>query len=787
MYCRHSFLLVLIVLVFTAAPDAGAQEKLAAPEQIRFFETSIRPLLVDQCQKCHGPHKQKADLRLDARAFILQGGASGPAAVPGHPEKSLLIKAVRHIGGAPKMPDGKMLSDREIADLARWVQMGLPYPEPVAVPKADPKIWWAFQIPRKPEVPKVHNTAWPQSPLDHFILAKLEAKGLTPAPPADRRTLLRRATFDLIGLPPTPDEIDAFVKDRSPSAFARVVDRLLASPHYGERWGRHWLDVARYADSNGLDENVAFGNAWRYRDYVVGAFNDDLPFDQFVLEQLAGDLLDSKDIAVRHRRLIATGFLSLGPKVIAEVDEKKMEMDIVDEQIDTVGRAFLGLTLGCARCHDHKFDPIPIADYYGLAGIFRSTKTMDHFKKIARWHEHPLASANDPAIKAAHESEIARQKATIEDLLRKPADETKDKLKRLRADLAKLEKAGPTLPTAMGVADGTTVDTPIHPRGNHLKIGKMVPRHVPVILTGERAPSFDARTSGRLELACWLVQPDHPLTSRVMVNRLWRWHFGHGIVRSTDNFGTLGELPSDQLLLDWLASRFVEGRWSIKAMHRSIMLSSTYQMSANADPKAREADPENRLHGRANVRRLEAEAIRDALLAVGGVLDKSQGGSMLHVKNREYLFDHTSKDTTNYDSRRRSLYLPVIRNNVYDVFQLFDFPDPAAPGGDRATTTVAPQALFMMNSELTMKICDHLVESLLKEAGLDDAGRVRRLYLKAYGREATDAETARAIALVRAVDHAMQKREPNLDRRRLLAWSALCQVIVSANEFVYVQ
>jgi hypothetical protein len=308
-----------------------------------------------------------------------------------------------------------------------------------------------------------------------------------------------------------------------------------------------------------------------------------------------------------------------------------------------------------------------------------------------------------------------------------------------------------------------------------------------VILAGEHAPSFDAGTSGRRELSHWLVQPDHPLTSRVMVNRLWRWHFGHGIVRSTDNFGTLGELPSDQLLLDWLASRFVEGRWSIKAMHRSIMLSSTYQMSASADPKTREADPENRLHGRANVRRLEAEAIRDALLAVGGVLDKSQGGSMLHVKNREYLFDHTSKDTTNYDSRRRSLYLPVIRNNVYDVFQLFDFPDPAVPGGDRATTTVAPQALFMMNSELTMKICDHLVESLLKEAGLDDAGRVRRLYLKAYGREATDAETARAIALVRAVDHAMQKREPNLDRRRLLAWSALCQVIVSANEFVYVQ
>jgi hypothetical protein len=592
----------------------------------------------------------------------------------------------------------------------------------------------------------------------------------------------------LIGLPPTPEEIGAFVKDDSPKAFAKVVERLLASPHYGERWGRHWLDVARYADSNGLDENVAFGNAWRYRDYVVRAFNDDLPFDQFVLEQLAGDLLESTDAAVRQRRLIATGFLSLGPKVIAEVDEKKMEMDIVDEQIDTVGRAFMGLTLGCARCHDHKFDPIPMADYYGLAGIFRSTKTMDHFKKIARWHEHPLASANDAAIKAAHESEVVKQKAAIEALVReKQTDETKARLKKLRSDLAKLEKAGPTIPTAMGVADGPIVDAPTHPRGNHLKIGKVVPRHVPVVLAREHAPSFDGKSSGRVELARWLVHPDHPLTSRVMVNRIWRWHFGYGIVRSTDNFGTLGELPGDQRLLDWLASRFVEERWSVKAMHRLIMLSSTYQMSVNADPKTRESDPENRLHGRANVRRLEAEAIRDALLAVGGVLDKSQGGSMLHVKNREYLFDHTSKDTTSYDSRRRSLYLPVIRNNLYDVFQLFDYPDPAVPSGDRATTTVAPQALFLMNSDWTMKICDDLAESLLREAGLDDPGRVRRLYLRAYGRAATDAEIAKAIALVREVDLAMQKREPNFDRRRLLAWSSLCQVVVSANEFIYVQ
>src|SRR5262249_29019729 len=402
--------IVLFALAGAAAPTARAQEKPATPPQGRVFETNIPPLRVEHCQKCHGPQKQRADLRLDSRVAILRGGASGPAAVPGLPDRSLLIRAVRHADGVEKMPAGKKLSDRQIADLTRWVQMGLPYPETVEL-KAGPKQWWALEGFRKSEVPRVQNTAWAQSPRDPSILANLEAQGLKPAPPADRRTLIRRATFDLIGLPPTPEEIDAFVKDKSPGAFAKVVDRLLASPHYGERWGRHWLDVARYADSNGLDENVAFGNAWRYRDYVVKALGDDLPYDQFILEQLAGDWLEPRDLATRPRRLIATGFLSLGPKVLAEPDEKKMEMDIVDEQIDTVGRAFLGLTLGCARCHDHKFDPIPTSDYYGLAGIFRSTRTMEHFKKVARWHENPLASPEDAALKAAHVAEVAKRKA----------------------------------------------------------------------------------------------------------------------------------------------------------------------------------------------------------------------------------------------------------------------------------------------------------------------------------------------------------------------------------------
>jgi hypothetical protein len=330
-------------------------------------------------------------------------------------------------------------------------------------------------------------------------------------------------------------------------------------------------------------------------------------------------------------------------------------------------------------------------------------------------------------------------------------------------------------------------DVAVHIRGNHLKLGAVVPRHVPAVLAGPEPPAFDARQSGRLQLARWLVRQDHPLTARVMVNRIWRWHFGQGIVRTTDNFGRLGERPDNQPLLDWLARRFVEGKWSIKAMHRHIMLSSTYQMSAAADARAMELDPENRLHGRANVRRLEAEAIRDALLAVSGALDRTRGGSLLHVKNRAYLFDHTSKDATRYDSLRRSLYLPVIRNNVYDLFQLFDFPDPAVPNGDRATTTVAPQALFMMNSDWVARLCERLAERLLSEQALDDPGRVRLLYRKAYGREATAEETGRDLALVQKMAAALGPVEPNGARCRQRAWSALCQVVLSANEFMYVR
>lgn len=650
---------------------------------------------------------------------------------------------------------------------------------------------WAFNPPGQPEVPAVRDRAWPRSPIDRFILAGLEARGLRPARPPDKRTLIRRATFDLTGLPPTADEIDAFLDDQSPDAFAKVVDRLLASPAYGERWGRHWLDVARYADSNGLDENVAHGNAWRYRDYVVSSFNADKPFDQFLVEQIAGDLLPADDQTARYERLIATGFLAIGPKVLAEPDEKKMEMDIVDEQVDTLGRAVMGLTLGCARCHDHKFDPLSMEDYYGLAGIFQSTRTMESFKKVARWHEHSLASPDELARKADHDRRVAELKAEIKALGEKEKAAKPDEAKpppeaaNRRAELAALEKSAPELPSAMGVAEAKVADAALLRRGNPLTPGDPVPRRFPAVLARDGQPALPPGQSGRLELARWLTRPDHPLTARVMVNRIWRWHFGQGIVRSSDNFGLLGERPSHPELLDWLARRFVSDGWSVKAMHRLMLLSATYQMSAERDARAAEIDPDNRLLSRANVRRLEAEAIRDSALAVAGLLDRTAGGPALaHVKNRGYLFDHTSKDETTYGSRRRSLYLPVIRNHLYDVFQLFDATDATVSNGDRATTTVATQALFALNSDLMMDASERLADRLLDRTDLDDAGRVRLLYLRAYGRQPGEREVERGKAALAGFEEELRTVEP--EARRSRAWALYCHVVLAANEFVFV-
>ena len=776
------------------------------------FAERVGPLLVARCQECHGAETQEASLRLDSREGLAAGGGSGPVLVPGSAKTSLLVQAVRRVDEQLAMPPDGPLSDEEVALLAAWVDAGAPHPDGAIVPvkpeHASPRTrdYWALaplEGPPLPEQPAEH-------PIDRLLESPLRAAGLEPTAPADPATLVRRLAFDLTGLPPAADMTDGFVADPSPAAFAALVDELLASPHYGEHWGRHWLDVVRYADSNGLDENVAHGNAWRYRDYVIAAFNADKPFDVFVREQIAGDLLVNDETSPERKAelLTATGFLVLGPKVLAEGDETKLQMDIIDEQIDTIGKSFLGLALGCARCHDHKFDPISQADYYALAGILQSTRTMESLARIAKWNENLIATPAEQAAQAAHQAKIDAARAAVEAFLSETreslaasgaggeaaaaaeisedafSEAAKEKLISLRAQQQQLEAALPELPTAMGVADAEPTVAAIHLRGSHLTLGGEVPRGVPAALEVDGPVAIPDDASGRLQLAEWLTDPRHPLTARVIVNRVWRWHFGRGLVSSTDNFGTTGETPTNQPLLDWLAVELIESGWSIKHLHRLILTSSAWQRSSDAATSptataAREHDPDNRLWWRADVRRLEAESVRDAMLAVSGQLDATMGGSLLHVGNREFLFDHTSKDETDYDVPRRSIYLPVIRNHIQDALWLFDCTDGAVPDGDRATSTIASQALWLLNAELPMDAAERIAGDLLTAAPGDTAMQTRLVFRRVLGRLPSDAEAAWLAEQVAGM-------RPLVDTEQA-AWAAAVQTLLVSEQFLVVR
>ena len=1064
-FAAGGFLLLGLCAAAGAQKAAPADAPPPTPEQAAFFEKRVRPLLVNNCYSCHADSLQMGGLRLDSRAALVKGGASGTALVAGEPDKSSLITAVHYNGKVKMPPSGKLKAD-EIAALTAWVKMGAPWPQATpatassyTAPAGSTK-WWAFQPVRKPKPPVVKDGAWAaRSPIDRFVLAKLEARGLKPAPPADRRTLIRRVYFDLIGLPPTPEEVASFVADKSPDAWEKVVDRLLASPHYGERWARHWLDVARYADSNGLDENKAFAHAFRYRDYVINALNKDKPYDQFVREQLAGDLLPpTEDETLRNERLTATGFLTLGAKVLAEQDKPKLVMDIVDEQIEVTSKAFLGLTVACARCHDHKFDPIPTKDYYGMAGIFKSTKTMKDLGFVSNWMERPLESkafaaertayeakrqAAEAEVKAAKEAanaevvkvirrdaakyllagwELSRQPGvySVADLPARP-DETRllieaedyargngnkdrtaygagigvihtvatptfaeydvtvpeagsyqielryaameprpvklmlngqvargdaagavtgswnpdsqrwelqgvftlnagknvvrlerdgsiphiDKVliaavkapepgapaprtaeeiarehgglfpgivrrwaERLRGDesdpafgawhrlakatdvdlkaeaaryadafaaaekggttpdreplrkalyernglltapekpdalypdaakaaikkaadtLKELEKSAPQAPVVMAVEDDKPENVRVHLRGSTLTLGDEAPRGFLTVLSYKGQPGVSAKSSGRLELAHWLTSPKHPLTARVAVNRVWQAHFGEGLVRTPDNWGLRGEKPTHPELLDWLAATFVEQGWSFKRLHRQILLSNTYRMSTAHDPKAFLKDPENRLLWRANRRRLEAEPFRDALLSVSGKLDRTQGGSLLTTPNNDYVTNDQSGNAARYNAPRRSIYLPVIRNALFDYFQAFDFGDPTTVNARRSSTTVAPQALYVLNSPFVLEQSRAFALDLLARAASSDAQRVAFAYRKALGRAPTPAEAARATAFLTAYEAHVGKKEPDGPKRRERTWQGFCQVLFASNEFIYVE
>ncbi len=873
--------LFLTLVAFAPTVSAADPAPRPSPAAIEHFEKKVRPVLIEHCGKCHGsdPKKVKGGLSVTSRADMLVGGEAGPAIVPGSPEKSLLFQVVKYDGEMRMPPKGKM-SDAEIAAIAEWVKAGAPWPDgdgttsPAPTRPTGPlfsedqKKFWAFQPVVLPKVPGENGS----SPVDAFVRAKLTAAGLQMAPEADRRTLIRRATYDLTGLPPTPKEIEDFEKDPAPDAFEKVVTRLLDSPTYGERWGRHWLDVARYADSNGLDENTAFANAWKYRDYVIRSFNADKPFDVFVREQLAGDLLPpTDDPKVRADRLTALGYLAIGAKLLAEPDKQKMLIDIADEQLDTVGKGLMGLTMGCARCHDHKFDPIPTRDYYSLLGIFTSTRTMQGLGTVAKAFERPLAGPEKPEVVAARgqidklrkqirdvdrqlakldpkdpklddrkqtltakreklQGEMAelekivpdvrleRLRAEVRDLEAKfGRTPEKNQAKRLeihheaekrRAEIKKLEKEIVPPDFLLGVEEGSAGGYGTQPRniyvqvrGNYVTPGEEAPANFLRIIAGENQTSFvtttanpadqvvptktrfgsNRSTSGRLEFANWLTDGKHPLTARVFVNRVWQHHFGEGIVRSVDNFGKLGERPTHPELLDWLAHEFVSHRWSIKHLHRVILLSSAYRQAGRHDEKSALADPDNRLLWRFPRQRLDAEAIRDGMLAVAGTLDRTPGGSLLPTRNFEYVGDNVK-----YDTPRRSVYLPVIRNKLFPFFQTFDFPDPSTMTGKRVSTVVAPQALFLLNSPFASAQGRAFAERLAKAEPTDDSARVVLAYRLAYGRPATTEEVAKSLEFVKQFE-AKLPAEKDASARRSRAWAGLCQAIFASNEFSYIE
>jgi hypothetical protein len=952
---------LLVLGIVTQAVGAG-------DANVDFFEKKIRPVLVEQCYSCHSADakKQRGGLLLDSKAAVLKGGDTGPALVPHKPKESLIIKALRYDDAELRMPPKGKLPDAVIADFEKWVGQGAPDPRSGGGQSAhkyptieEGRRFWSFQPPKMPPVPKVKNGAWSNNDIDRFILARLEDKRLRPARDAEPAVLLRRLYFVLIGLPPTPEEIDEFICDcgfsslddqsnianrhsKMQAAVMKAVDRLLASPHFGERWGRHWLDVARFAESSGGGRSLLFKDAWRYRDYVIRSFNTDKPFAQFIQEQLAGDLLAAKTPEERYWQLIATAFLLLGPTNFERQDKPTLEMDVIDEQLDTMGKAFLGMTIGCARCHDHKFDPIPTHDYYALAGIFKSTKFIMH-DNVSKWTTQPLPmlDARQELAMREHEAQIATLKQQIkqakaqlakagvgvapdkgmpiavadlpgivvddtqakivgkwktsvftnhfvgkgylyddramkgektvtfqpeftkggfyevrlayvphenrankvavhvfhtdgdttvfvnqkktppienrwislgkfrfeegsqwyvmvtteganghvvvdavqflsEDDLRKteltaplPQSGLPDevKLSRLETELKRLEAAAPERPIAMAVGEGDKIgDTHICVRGNFHSKGETVARGFLQVATRGPMPAIAGNVSGRRELAVWLSSADNPLTARVFVNRVWHHLLGAGLVRTVDNFGATGEAPSHSELLDYLAVRFMREGWSAKKLIREIVLSRTFQQSQTPELAATSGvsvDPENRLLWRHHRRCLDAESLRDAMLAVSGQLDRTVYGNNVKkgtVLERDYVFEDV----------RRSLYAPVFRNRLLELFEVFDFPDPNMVMGKRNVSTIPTQALYLMNNPFVMTQARHAAQALLKIDRLNDSQRLDLIYRKALGRLPTDRE--RQLAL--------QYLERNADRAA--AWERLCHTLFACLDFRYV-
>ena len=927
------------------------------PAQLEFFEAKIRPVLVQHCYECHSADAKniKGGLLLDTRTATLKGGDSGPAVVAKNVDDSLLINALRH--ESFEMPPKGKLPDAVIADFVTWVEMGAPDPrtgDAVVVSKInfeEARQFWSYRPIAHPELPKVEQAGWPRHSIDHFTLAKMEQLGLHPVAPASKIELIRRATFDLMGLPPTPEEVAAFVEDDSPEAFAKVIDRLLSSQHYGERWGRYWLDVARYAEDQAHTFSVtANTNGYRYRDWVVSAFNSDMPYNKFVKLQIAGDLID---VEAHHSydNLVALGYFGLGAQYYKNSDAAKAAADELDDRVDTLTRGFLGLTVSCARCHDHKFDPIPTQDYYSLAGIFNSSKlynaplckpddveaynagqqriktteeaiqslldvrdgvTTSNLVKADENEPHkpgsprfvtPLVTKIRPTAGIDVDIRNAKQlflvvseggngnscdhsdwleprlvgpagelkltdlkwtslegfggakidrnyegrkirvggkdysygigthapslivydlpdgyerfkaiggldnsgsdqggcgeQASIqfsvytekpvegpvgvgEDLLTKVLgkdgplavgdndlekflpDEKKVQLTQLRAEQEEAKKSAPAMyPIAHSYAEANVADMKVFVRGNPANQREVAPRRFLTVLAGEDQPLF-THGSGRSELAEAIASDDNPLTARVIVNRIWQHHFGRGIVGTPSNFGKQGEAPTHPELLDYLAARFIDSGWSIKSLHREIMLSSTYQLSTSFNEANANIDGDNRFLWKMSRRRLDVEAWRDALLDVSGKLDRTPGGP--------------STDLADSNNVRRTIYAKVSRHELDNLLRLFDFPDANITSEKRSETTVPQQQLFVLNSPFMVEQAKAFSARVHNEATDTDEARIRHAFLRAYSRPVTGVELELGLAYL-----AIKSDEHN----KLTRWEQYAQVLLGGNEFMY--
>jgi hypothetical protein len=746
-------------------PGLRAAGALPAPQpqlsaaDLEFFEARIRPIFAERCYKCHSrlADKIKGGLMLDTREGMLHGGDTGPAIVPGKPEDSLLIDAVGYKDADLQMPPkGERLGAAQVADLTEWIRRGAPDPRSLVAKGGSPayggvgREHWSFLPVQRQAPPAVAQPSWCRTPVDAFILAGLERNQLAPNPPADKYTLIRRATFDLTGLPPTEAEVQRFLVDDSPDAWAKVVDRLLDSPRYGERWGRYWLDVARYADTKGdapQREDPRYPFAWTYRDYVIGAFNSDKPYDQFIVEQLAADRLVAEDQR-RHRddpgrvdltRLAALGFLTLGNRFDNRVD------DIINDRIDVTTKAFLGLTVSCARCHDHKFDPIPTADYYSLYSVFANSEEPREEPWLHPMPRTPELMDYLARMRAAGQAKDAAAKQLAGLRRERMAQEERAKARReLQRQIALADSAivdlemGPAAPPKAEVLlDSPSFrDYTVLLRGEPQNKGPAVTRHFLSILSPDpKRPVAFGEGSGRLELAQAIASPANPMTARVLVNRVWQQHFGKGFVTTPDDLGNQSAPPVNPELLDYLAARFMQEGWSIKRLQRLIMLSSVYQESGAANAKAAEADPEDRLQWRFGTRPLDFEQMHDSILAIAGTLDLTMGGRSVPIGSEGF-------------ATRRAVYAFIDRRNPAEILMQFNFPNPSVPTGRRFETQVPQQQLFLMNSPLVIETARKLTHSEEFLSQTSDELRVATLYLALFQRPPSQEETRLCLRYV---------------------------------------